>query len=51
MNRLLRQFVKHRNTQSGEVEFQHQPEGHLHPNYRHMGWFRPTETNGASIRR
>ncbi|MES1022565.1 hypothetical protein ABN584_06670 [Gloeocapsa sp. BRSZ] len=51
MNRLLHQFVKHRNTQSGEVEFQHQPEGHLHPNYRHMTWFRPSEMNDDSTHR
>jgi len=42
MNRWRHRIVKYDNTQSEEVKSQRQLEGHIHPNFRYMNWFRPS---------
>lgn len=44
MKFLNRQIANHSLTGGMEVEkppVQREPEGHLHPNYRHWNWFQP----------
>lgn len=31
-------------TQPTETNYQPEPRGHVHPNYRHLTWFRPSDS-------